>query len=156
MLPRGFLGTPADILMDIVIVSLVAILPVLWFSFTRARSAQWATHKKTQVILGATLAVVVVLFETDMRLAGGIFEMTKASAYAGTSLLKASVYIHTLLSIATSVIWLWLTITSLRRFASPPVPGPFPNHRLWGRLGMIGMTLTGLTGIELYVVGFVF
>jgi hypothetical protein len=91
-----------------------------------------------------------------MRLAGGIFEMTKASASVGTTLLKTSVSIHTLLSITTSVVWLWLTITSMRPFASPLVPGPFPNHRLWGRLGMIGMTLTGLTGVELYVVGFVF
>ena len=37
----------------------------------------------------------------------------------------------------------------------PPEPGAFSSlHRRWGRVGMISMGLTGLTGIELYVLGF--
>jgi hypothetical protein len=58
-------------------------------------------------------------------------------------------------SITTALIWLALTIASLRKFPAPPVPGPFSaSHKLWGRIGMIDMALTGITGIELYVVGF--
>ena len=156
MLPQGFLGTRADVLMDLVIVSLAAILPILAWSWTKARRGAWDVHKRTQLILGGTLAVVVILFETDLRMAGGIFELTKTSANAGTVLLNASIWIHMALSISTSIIWLALTITSVRKFAKPPRPGPFPSHRLWGRIGMIAMALTGITGIELYVVGFVY
>lgn len=157
MLPQGFLGTRADVLMDLVIVSLAAILPILWFSWTRARRGAWGTHKRTQLALGITLAVVVSLFETDLRMAGGIFELTKASAFHGTALLNASIWIHMALSISTALIWLALTIASVRKFNSPPRPSAFSStHKLWGRVGMIDMALTGISGIELYVVGFAF
>lgn len=157
MLPQGFLGTRADILMDIVIVSLAAILPIIWFSWTRARRRRWGTHKKTQLALGITLAVVVSLFEADLRLSGGIFELTKQSAFHGTALLNASIWTHMAFSISTALIWLGLTIASVRKFDSPPRPGTFSRtHKLWGRIGMIDMVLTGITGIELYVVGFAF
>lgn len=157
MLPQGFLGTRADILMDLVIVSLAAILPILWFSWTRARRGVWGVHKRTQLILGGTLAVVVSLFEADLRMAGGIFELTKTSAFHGTLLLNASIWIHMALSISTALIWLVLTIASLRKFEKPPRPGAFSKtHKLWGRIAMIDMALTGITGIELYVVGFAF
>lgn len=155
MLPSGFLGTRADILMDLVVVSLVAVLPLIAFSWTRARQRRYALHKRVQLTMGSILAVVVVLFEVDMRLAGGIFELTKGSRFAGTAFLNGSIYFHTFLSIVTALIWLVLLIASVRKFGSPPRPTSFgPRHRFWGRIGMVGMALTGITGIQLYVIGF--
>jgi cytochrome b subunit of formate dehydrogenase len=157
MLPQGFLGTRADVLMDIVIVSLAAILPILAFSWTKARRGAWRVHKRTQLILGSILAIVVLLFETDLRMAGGIFALTKPSAFAGTVLLNASIWIHVALSISTSIIWLALTIASVRKFGKPPRPGAFSKmHKLWGSIGMIDMALTGISGIELYIIGFAY
>lgn len=155
MLPQGFLGTRADILMDLVIVSLVAILPLIAWSWMLARGRRYALHKRVQVTMGSLLAFVVVLFEVDMRLAGGIFELTKGSRFEGTAFLSGSIYFHTALSILTALIWLVLTIASVKKFGSPPRPTTFgPRHRFWGRLGMIGMALTGITGIQLYIIGF--
>jgi len=48
---------------------------------------------------GLTLAVLVTLFAIDMRLAGGIFEMTKDSSLAGTTLMNVSIWGHTARSI---------------------------------------------------------
>ncbi len=155
MLPQGFLGTRADVLMDVVIVALVVILPLLVISRGLARKGSYAAHKRLMLWLAGGLGVAVALFETDLRLSGGIFELTKASPYAGTLFLNASIYIHTLLSISTALLWIVLIAMSLRRFPNPPAPGAFSHrHRVLGRLGMLGMTLTGLTGLELYIFGF--
>ncbi len=143
--------------MDVVVVSLVLILPMLALSWRWARARAFSQHRNLMTGLGASLAVVVTLFEIDMRLSGGIFEMTKDSAYAGTTLLNASIWGHTALSILTSILWAWLIIMSWRRFPRPPAPADFSaRHRFWGRLGLIGMALTGITGVELYVLGFMF
>jgi putative membrane protein len=90
VLPQGFLGTRADVLMDVVIVSLVIILPVLAVSWRLALTRRWATHRTVQVALGSGLGVVVLLFEADLRLSGGIFTLTRQSRYAGTALLNTS------------------------------------------------------------------
>jgi len=155
MLPPGFLGTRADILMDLVVCSLAIILPLLGLSWSWARAQSYSRHRNLMVGLGSTLGFVVLLFEIDMRLAGGIFELTKDSSYAGTLLMNVSIYGHTLLSISTSIIWVWLLIKSWRAFPRPPEPGAFSEqHKRWGRIGMWAMALTGITGIELYVLGF--
>ncbi len=155
MLPRGFLGTRADVLMDVVIVSLAVILPMLLMSLRMARRRRWEAHRTTQVALASGLGVVVLLFETDLRLSGGIFELTKDSSLTGTLVLNASIYVHTLLAISTTIVWIALIALSLRRFGRPPKPNPFSrSHRRWGRVGMIAMALTAITGLELYVVGF--
>lgn len=155
MLPRGFLGTRADVLMDVVIVSLVLILPVLAVSWRLALTRRWATHRTVQVALGSGLGVVVLLFETDLRMSGGIFELTRQSRYAGTALLNTSIWGHTVLAIGTAVLWGWMLVAALRGFGREPRPGPYSaRHRLLGRIGMLAMALTGITGVELYVLGF--
>ena len=156
MLGPGFLGTRADWLMDLVIVSLVVIVPVILYSWYRVRQQGYGRHKKIQVWLTVTLAIAVLLFEVDLRMSGGLDELTKASGYYGTTLLDASTYIHLFFSVTTSIIWIVLIIVSLRRFPSPPVPVRSfrRTHRFWGIVGAVWMIMTGLTGLELYVLGF--
>jgi uncharacterized membrane protein YozB (DUF420 family) len=103
------------------------------------------------------LLFVVILFEYDMQAHGGIFEMVKGSAYEGTTFLNFMIYFHTLLSISTSLIWIILIPVSLKKFgASNPKPGRFSRtHKRWGRLGMWDMALTCITGLILYIFGFV-
>ena len=154
-MPQGFLGTNADLLMDIVLVSFALILPALVFSWRIARKKNYSGHKKTQLVLGGGLAFVVVLFEADLSLSGGIFELTKASSYAGTAVLKAWIYGHTVVAILTSISWLVLTIWSLRRFDKPPRPSDFSKtHRRLGISGMLLMMATGLSAFPLYYYGF--
>jgi cbb3-type cytochrome oxidase subunit 1 len=155
MLPQGFLGTRADLLMDLVLLSFIVILPAIGWSWWQARRGRYAVHKTSQLTLAAVLAVAVALFEIDLKLSGGIFELTRDSAYAGTTLLNSWIYGHTLVAILTTVIWLGLIIFSLVRFPKPPVPGPFSaHHRLWGRLGMVCMMLAGASAFPLYYYGF--
>jgi putative membrane protein len=155
VLPPGFLGTRADILMDIVILSFLLILPLLAVSWQRARSGCYAQHRAMQLTLASFLAVAVLFFELDLKLSGGIFELTRESAYAGTGLLNTLIYGHTLVAIGSALIWVPLVFISMKKFGKPPAPNAFSGrHRFWGRLGMVLMILSGCSAMPLYYVGF--
>jgi putative membrane protein len=155
MLPDGFLGTRADILMDLVLLSFAVILPAISWSWWQARQGHYLTHKKTQLLLGAVLAVAVLMFEIDLKVSGGIFVLTADSVYNGTTLLNSWIYGHTVVAILTTFIWIGLIVASLRKFPNPPAPGEFSKtHRLWGRTGMSTMMAAGLSAFPLYYYGF--
>lgn len=155
MFPQGFLGTRADFLMDVVIVALIAVVPIVLYNWSLARRGKYDMHKTLQVSLALLLAVVVGLFEYNLRLQGGIFEATKASSYAGSITLDFWIYLHTFFAITTIIVWAALIILSLRRFSSPPIPGAFSSaHKRWGRIGMIWMLVTGVTSLPVYIYGF--
>jgi putative membrane protein len=155
VLPAGFLGTRADLLMDLVLLSFLIILPAISWSWLRVRSGDYQRHKITQLTLAAVLAVAVGLFELDLKVSGGIFVLTADSSYAGTTLLNAWIYGHTVVAILTTIIWLALVIFSLKRFPAPPVPSAFSKtHRFWGRTGMVTMMMAGLSSFPLYYYGF--
>ncbi len=155
-MPPGFLGTEADLLMDIVVSSLVVVLPLLVLSWRWVRAKHYRRHRDLMVGLGSTLAVVVTLFEIDVRLAGGAFGLAQHSSLAGTSFMAWSIWIHLGLATVTALLWVSLLLVSWRRFPKPPQPDPSfsATHRFWGRIGMVAMMLTGITGVELYIVLF--
>jgi hypothetical protein len=155
MFSRGFLGTRGDLLMDIVILALVAVVPIVFYNWRLARTGRYRRHKTMQVSLAVLLGAVVGLFEYNLRLQGGIFTATAASGYAGTATLNFWIYCHTFFAITTILVWAGLIVVSLRRFPNPPAPGAFSGmHRFWGRVGMIWMLVTGVTAIPVYVYGF--
>ncbi len=155
MIPPGFLGTRGDLLMDLVILSFIVILPVLIYSWMKVCAGAYQMHKRIQVSLGATLAVAVILFEIDIRLAGGTFAIIAESPYADSWWLEAIFYVHLIIAVMTSLIWAGLIYFSLKRFPSPPHPDVFSaTHKRWGTIGMVTMILTGLTAYPLYFFGF--
>ena len=106
MFPPGFLGTRADMLIDIVTLSFVVILPLLIISWRIVRlNRNYLLHRNLQLTLGITLAIVVAIFEYDLAASGGIFELTRDSAYEGTALLNGTIYVHTAFAIAAAVVW---------------------------------------------------
>ena len=156
MLPAGFLGTRGDILMDLVVLSFGLILPLLLISWRMARRGEYTGHRAIQLSIATALLIAVGLFELDMTMSGGIFALTAASSYAGTGLLNGLIYGHTLVAIASTLVWVPLVIVSLRRFPNPPASNAFgPRHRFWGRTGMVLMMLSGMSAVPLYYVGFV-
>jgi putative membrane protein len=151
----GGLFPNTDILIDIVNFSFVVIVPVLIYSWLKVRKGEYSLHKKVQLALFAVLFIAVILFEVDLKMRGGIFEMVKDSQFAGTAFLNGLIWFHMFVSITTSFIWIGLVTFSLWKFASPPVPNRFSGvHRFFGKIGMIDMILTGITGVMLYVLGF--
>ena len=144
-----------DILIDIVNFSFVIIVLTLIYSWLKVRNGEYSFHKKIQLTLFAVLFVAVILFELDLRARGGIFKMVEQSQFAGTAFLNGLIWFHLFASITTSLIWVGLVAFSLWKFASPPVPNKFSGiHKLFGKIGMLDMILTGITGVMLYVLGF--
>lgn len=144
-----------DILIDVVNFSFIVIVPMLIYSWIKVRKGEYGLHKKIQMTLFAGLFVAVILFEVDLRLRGGVFEMVKDSRFADTLFLNGLVWTHLVFSITTALIWIGLVIFSLKKFPKPPAPNYFSRtHILWGRIGMIDMILTGITGVMLYFLGF--
>jgi hypothetical protein len=154
MFGESFLGQRGDALIDIGMLSIVAVVPVLIWSWALARQKSWVAHKKVQLTTAGVLGVVVLLFEIDLNQSGGVFAITASSPYAGTTVLNAWIWIHTMFAIASTLVWLGLVIASLVKFSNPPLPAAFPMHRYFGRLGMILMLASGVTAIPMYYYGF--
>ena len=155
MFGSSFLGARGDALIDIGILSIVAVVPILLWSWGLARKKQWTLHKRVQLATASLLGVVVLLFEIDLNQLGGIFKVTADSAYAGTATLNFWIWIHTAFAISSTFVWLFLVLASLIKFPSPPEPRFFSTHRYFGRLAMTLMLGSGATAIPMYIYGFV-
>lgn len=156
MFGPSFLGARGDALIDIGILSIVAVVPVLLWSWNLARTQQWTLHKRVQLLTAAVLGVVVLLFEIDLNQLGGIFKVTADSAYAGTATLNFWIWTHTAFAISSTIVWVLLVAASLIKFPRPPEPKFFSTHRYFGRLAMVLMLGSGATAIPMYAYGFIF
>ena len=154
-LPRGFLGTDADLLIDVIIVALPIVLGVMVWAIVQARRKQWTTHRNAQITLAAVLAVVVTALEVDLHyMSDGILEMAAGSRFSAEAL-QGLLNVHLVFSTTTAILWVGLIALSLRRFGDPPTPGAFSaRHRFWGRIAAVDMALTALTGLAFYVMCF--
>jgi len=156
MFPQGFLGTRADVLTDLITVGYGVIPLVLYLSALRARRGEHRLHRNIQCICLALLTVILILFETNIRLRGGSDALYLTSSFANTPLLRFSLIGHLAIAISTYVGWCGLTIASLRRFQRT-LPGDFgATHRRMGRLVIAGNVATAVTGMWIYLLGFVF
>lgn len=154
MFGESFLGQRGDALIDIGMLSIVAVVPVLIWSWILARDRSWVMHKRVQLTTAIVLGIVVLLFEMDLSQKGGVFAITATSPYAGSGVLNFWIWTHTAFAISSTIVWLLLVIASLIKFPSPPLPAAFPTHRYFGRLGMMLMLGSGVTAIPMYYYGF--
>jgi len=158
-MPHGFLGTRADLLMDIVVV-VFAVLPFveLW-AIKLARARRHAAHLRFQVASLIAILLAVVLFEVDIRLSGGTVAFMKDSPLAGTTFLRVFLIVHVLIAVTTFTAWAVLDVKSWRRHraeSTRALPGPWSSsHKRFGKRVYVGICLTSITGIALYVMGFV-
>ncbi len=154
MFGESFLGQRGDALIDVGMLSIVAVVPILIWSWALARAKQWVMHKRVQLTTAVVLGIVVLMFEVDLSMSGGVFAITATSPFAGTALLNFWIWTHTAFAISSTVIWLLLVIASLIKFPNPPLPSAFPTHRYFGRLGMLAMLGSGGTAVPMYYYGF--
>jgi hypothetical protein len=154
-MPAGFFGTRADLLLDLVIASLVLVVPVLLVSWSRVRGGHYSQHKAIQIALFVVLGSAVLAFELHMRDLGGIFVATRESAFAGTATLNNWIYVRTVFAIGMALVWILLVAGALWLFPRPPRPVKGSQiHRYLGRLGMVLALGAGVTAIPLYYYGF--
>jgi uncharacterized membrane protein YozB (DUF420 family) len=149
----GFLGTGAPFMMDLVMIALLVINPALFWSIQQAKNGKYELHKKVQLPLALILLIAVVLFEIEIRLAGGIVNIIGEEKY--TPLFQTVLYIHIFFSVTTTILWAITTFKAYKLYTPQGFPDHYrKTHRKMGWLGAIDLLLTTLTGFVVYYLGF--
>jgi putative membrane protein len=150
---RGFLGTEAPFMMDVVVVSLILVVPLLAFSISKARSGAIKCHRRLQIILSITLSIAVVLFELEMRLAGGIKSIIEAHRY--TFSYRCFLWFHIFLAVSTLVLWAITFFHANKNFDGQNLLESYkPKHRILGKCSTLALLLTSTTGLVVYAWSF--
>lgn len=156
----GFLGYPTTLMLDFVVCALVLIVPLLLFSLYVVKvKKNYQLHRNLQLLLGGTLLVAVAAFEIDMRLQGSIVEILKKRATPLSaeqeSLFWNVLYVHLFFAITTVPLWATTLTLAWKRFPSPPAPSDHSKlHKPLAWLSTIDITLTSVTGLAVYYLGF--
>lgn len=155
MFPPGFLGTRADLLTDLITVGYGVIPLVLYLSARRARRGEHRLHRAVQCGCLGVLTVILILFETNIRMRGGSDALFLTSSFAATPMLRGTLLVHLAIAVSTYLGWIALTVVSIRRFTNT-LPGSFSAaHRRVGHWIIAGNVATAITGVWLYLIGFV-
>lgn len=162
MLEHGFIPfSRARFIMDFVAAAMAIIVPALLWSIVQVKAARYSLHKSVQLTLGAVLLVAVVLFEIDVRL-NGWRPAAAASPYmtmlvAGNwSVLELVLAVHLVFAVSATLLWTWVIIEALRRFASPPTPSAYsPRHKRLAWLATYDMCATTVTGWLFFWMAFI-
>jgi uncharacterized membrane protein YozB (DUF420 family) len=156
---NGFLGTRGSLMLDLVVVSMTAIVPLMLTSvWLVRRKRQFATHKRLQMMLALLLLLVVAAFEIEMRMFGWSDRAQSSPFWRDGRFndpVDYSLALHLCFAIPTPLVWGTIIYRALRGFAKPVEPGEHSRfHRRWGKLGVAVMTATALTGWIFYYLAF--
>jgi uncharacterized membrane protein YozB (DUF420 family) len=156
----GFLGTRGSLMLDLVFLTMFAVLPILGWSIYRVRYRRdYRLHRFTQLTLGCVLLLAVVIFEVDLRVHGWM-DRAEPSGYwregRWNDWIDYSLLLHLACAVPAAILWVVVIFRAVRHFANPPAPGAHSHpHRVWGWLAAIELMLTSLTGWVFYWLAFV-
>ena len=158
----GFVpGSRATIMLDVVFLTMFAVVPFLaWSIHLVVNRRNFVLHKRVQLSLGAVLLFAIAAFEIDMRFVSGWRERAMPSPYYGTSdeygALFHALWVHLFFAVPTAVLWLLVITRAVRNFPSPPRPAEHSRfHVYWAKLAAAGMFMTAITGWIFYYLAFV-
>jgi putative membrane protein len=157
MFQPGFWGTRAPFFMDFVTL-IVALLPLMVGSaITFAKKHLYTLHGILQTVIFIASVIVVGYFEYGIRLAGG-YEAFASQTHVSHSYLMAVLVIHIVISVLTLGLW---GSTLINAYRGSKRGGILPGvdsyaHKRAGMRTFIGIVLTSLTGIWVYLLLFVF
>ncbi len=155
-LEPGFLGTKAFMYLDLVTLYFAMLPFLLAFSIRYALKKEYEKHYRSQIIIFMVSLVVVVVFEIGVRLSGGFTEFTKESTLPYT-FLSVFLGIHILIALLSIVLWVIVLYTSLQEYRSGRDMAAFArSHKRKARVLFIGLTVTSITGVMIYIFLFVF
>ncbi len=148
MFELGFLGTRAPFFMDFVTI-IVAALPLLMMgAISFAVAKKYKYHAIAQIVLFVVSTIVLIYFEVGVRVGGGFQGFMQGSSvsqgYAFIVLI-----IHIIISVITIFIWV-ITLTRAKKHLKEN------THKKMAKMTFIGVLLTSLSGIWVYLLLFVY
>jgi len=148
MFEVGFLGTRAPFFMDFVTL-IVAFLPLLVSgAISLARAKKYKLHAFAQIFIFAFSVIVLVYFETGVRIGGGFNAFMEGSSVSHNYAFFILV-LHIAIAMITLILW-FATLIRAKRFLALGI------HKVLGRISFIGIVLTSLSGIWVYLILFVY
>ena len=154
MIPQGFLGTQADLIIDTILVMFILWPFVVLVAIRFASYGHYYQHRNFQIAIFLCVSLLVLALEIDLRFTDLLIDIKKTAMY-NSMLAKSVFFIHLIIVSSTYLIWVMLLMRSILRF-NTQLPGSFSKrHRFWGRILMVGLVLTSMTGVALYVIVFV-
>jgi len=148
MYHAGFLGTRAPLFMDLVTL-IVALLPLLVAgAIGLARAKKYKLHSYAQIFIFAFSVIVFVYFEAGVRIGGGFNYFMDGSSVSHAYALGVLI-LHIVISVLTLIIWFSAIIRAKKFITSG-------KHKQVGIATFIGIVLTSLSGIWVYLLLFVY
>ena len=156
MFQPGFLGTKAPFFMDFVTL-IVALLPLLvGMAISFAKNKNYTLHARVQWLIFIVSVIVVSYFEYGVRLGGG-YETFVQNTHVSHNYLFTVLVVHIIISVLTLGIWASTLFRARSDASQGGLPGSYSKvHKKAGMRTFIGITLTSLTGIWVYLLLFVF
>ncbi len=148
MFEQGFLGTRSPFFMDFVTL-IVALLPFLVAgSIYLATLKKYKLHSLSQIIIFSISVIVLVYFETGVRVGGGFNAFMDGSSVSHNYAFFVLI-LHIIISTVTLILWA-ITLFRVKKLL------PNGGHKLLGRITFIGIVFTSLSGIWVYFLLFVY
>ena len=144
----GFLGTRAPFFMDFVTL-IVALLPLLMASIiTLAVKKKYKAHAFAQIALFIISVIVFTYFEMGVRVGGG-FESFMEDSSVSHSYAVVVLVLHIIISTLTLFTWGYTLLRAKTHLKND-------THKKNGRYTFVGVVLTSLSGIWVYLLLFVY
>ena len=155
MFKDGFLPTDAPLFMDEVVV-VVAMLPFLVvFAISQVKKGNIKLHINLQILLFIVGILFVGYFEYGARVMGG-FSHVLAKSILNHTFLYAFLAFHVLIALITTFLWVY-TIYFGVRFYKKISPKSFRySHVKIAKPTFLGIALTSVTGVLLYIFMYLF
>lgn len=155
MFEAGFLGTRAPFFMDFVTL-IVALLPLLvGLGMLFAKQGKYGLHRMAHIVIFILSVLVVSYFEYGVRLVGG-YEALVKNTHVSHDYLFIVLVIHIVIAVITLGMWANTLFRAMKVYEAG-LPGPYSRgHRRSGMRAYVGITLTSLTGIWIYLLLFVY
>lgn len=146
----------ASFSLDLVSIAMWLVIPALLFSVYLVKyKKRYQLHKTLQLCIVGALLTAIVIFEIDMRLYGWK-QYAEPSIFFDNWLFPVF-YIHLTISILTTIIWTITVTGALRKLPKPPAPNAYSHsHKKWGRLSVLSMCLTAVSGWIFYTMAFIY
>ena len=156
MFQPGFLGTKAPFFMDFVTI-IVALLPLLvGIAISFAKNRKYTLHTIVQWAIFIISVSVVSYFEYGIRLGGGYKAFVK-NTHVSHDYIFVVLMIHIVISVLTLGIWASTLFRARSDASQGGLPGNYSaSHKKAGFRTFIGISLTSLTGIWVYILLFMF
>ena len=148
MFEAGFLGTRAPFFMDLVTI-IVAFLPLLVAgAIYLAKIKKYKLHAFAQIFIFAFSVIVIFYFELGVRVGGGFNSFMDGSTVA-YSYAFFVLMLHIVIAVITLIIW-FMTLIKAKKYLALGI------HKKLGKITFLGIVLTALSSMWVYLLLFVF